>query len=239
MLAPITGASPRPIAQVASPYSPSPVARAAGAPEPADRASVSVLSAASGADASASASAPSGAVKLRSLAMVAMMALGGIASAVGGNVAMAAEPGHSVAVTQSVSQSEEALARRARLSPAAVEALRGDADLRGRALQLPTSSADAYGRMNENQRNVISQLLSGKTRIVFVTIDNREAFINGKVAGQDAFPHMLDRIDEEVENGRLTRTEGDQMKSSMGLLKVLTPEQRDTVARLIQLDRGK
>lgn len=239
MLAPIRSAALRSITQVANPYTPPPELKAAAAPEPADRANISVLSAGSRADASAPASATSGAVKLRSLALVAMMALGGIASAVGGNVAVAAEPGHPVAVTQSVSQSEEALARRARLSPDTVEALRGDTDLRGRALQLPASSADAYGRLNDNQRSVISQLLSGKTRIVFVTIDNREAFINGKVAGQDAFPHMLDRIDAEVENGKLTRPEGDQMKSSIGLLKVLTPEQRETVARLIQLDRGR
>lgn len=239
MLSPIGTVPLRPTAMVASPFTPAPSAAPAGAREPSDRATLSASSLAPSADAATAASSPGRAQKLRSLALVAMMALGGIASAMGGNVAMAAEPGHTVGVTYEASKGEEALARRARLSPAAVEGLKSNADLRSRALELPASSADAYGRLNDNQRNVISRLLTGKTRILFVTIDNREAFVNGKVAGQDAFPHMLDKIDEEVENGALTPAEGEQMKASMGLLKGLTPEQRDTVARLVALDRGK
>jgi hypothetical protein len=176
-------------------------------------------------------------LKARNIALAAVLTLGGMLSTFSGSVALAAEPAASVS-SNVVTAADEALAQRAGLTDHAVAALKADPALRARARALPSDFADLYGRFNPRQKKVIFNLIEGKTHFLFVTIHNREAFINGSVAGTDAFPQMLDKIDDQVDAGHLTRTEGDEMKASMSKLKPLTPQQRETIARLIEVDQG-
>lgn len=174
---------------------------------------------------------------LRKLALTAMIALGGLSAVVGATPALAAEPVTTAVTRQASPSAEEHLAQKAGLSSQTVDALRQNPELHQKALALPGNCAELYGGLNGRQRDYIANMLRGKTQVLFLTVDNREAFVNGSVAGQDAFPHMAEKIDDAVSQGRLTRPEGDSLKTSIGVLKSLTPAQRDTVATLIHLDR--
>lgn len=216
-----------------SPFAPRQEREADG---PADAVSISTL------HRSPAASAPPARFRgLHKLGLTAVLALGGVGALMSGSVALAAEaaPQLTVAVAASGASSEEQLARRAGLSKSAVDVLSKDAVLRAKTLTLPQDFADLYGAFNATQKSVIGKLLSGTTRVFVAKVDNREAFVKGRALGQDAFPHMLGRIDDEVEKGSLTPGEGEQMKSSVGKLKSLTPEQRDTIATIIHLDQGR
>lgn len=101
---------------------------------------------------------------------------------------------------------------------------------------VPEEVGRDYATFSLGQRRVAYLELCGVTRVGFVQVDHRKAFIEGRVMGEDIFPHVKRRFDRHVRDGGLTREEGERLKALMDLLAVLTPGQREAIARVIELE---
>lgn len=144
----------------------------------------------------------------------------------------------SMDATPTISAEDAALGRRYHVPPEVMQRAARQPDLVRGLHELPTDVMQRYGDMNANQRQAMVRHLSGSTRIAFVTINHKDAFIKGTAMGVDAFPKMKEQLDDDVTDGRLKSSEAEQLKSTLDRVKELSQDQRSTIARFILLERA-
>jgi hypothetical protein len=101
---------------------------------------------------------------------------------------------------------------------------------------LPQDVVARFGSLNANQRRVLGQEIQGKTRFGLVVVQHREAFVKGKAMGMDAFPRMIDKLEEHVKKGSLSAREGAPLIEAVEEMRALTPAQRESIATILVLE---
>lgn len=144
-----------------------------------------------------------------------------------------AEESSRPAATAAVTSAELAEARRYGLSEKTAQQLAAHPEVADILRDLPTDIASAYRRMTPAQKRVNYQELTGTTRVGLISVNNRKAFIEGKVLGVDALPRAHDNIDKRVDAGDLTPKEGEELKANLTRLSRLTPRQRQAIADVV------
>lgn len=148
-------------------------------------------------------------------------------------------PAQAETVTSTVlTSSELAEAQRMGLSRETAARIKEKAGLEATLRSIPSDVAGRFKGYNPRQRAVMYKDITGKTWLGPVAVNNREAFVNGSVAGVDVFSRMDDSLDAHVKKGRLTAAEAKEMKDAIPGLKVLTAAQRNAIATVIEWECG-
>lgn len=100
--------------------------------------------------------------------------------------------------------------------------------------RLPSGARTLYKSLSYFEKLRYNKDLHGTTTVLFYTIDNRKAFVEGKVMGNDVFLHRLAESIEDFKSGKITREEYEKRKKALELLSRLTPEDRDTLVTLLE-----
>jgi hypothetical protein len=103
-------------------------------------------------------------------------------------------------------------------------------------LSLPTNAVEMYKEIPIKQKEELAKKLNEKTHVFLFTIDNKEAFISGKVMGRDAFQYLKDELDKQVKEGKLSLEEALQRQKVLDIMSTLTPEQRSALAALLEAE---
>lgn len=103
-------------------------------------------------------------------------------------------------------------------------------------LSMPKEAVELYKQFTPQEKAQLADQLSKQTHVFFFTVDNKKAFIDGKVMGRDAFQYMADAIDKQVDDGKISLEESMRAKSALNILKGLTPDQREGIVALVDAE---
>lgn len=109
-----------------------------------------------------------------------------------------------------------------------------DERIRSALLSMPKEAVALYKQTTPEEKKELAKHISEKTRVLFFTIDNRQAFITGQVMGRDTFQYLVGAIDKQINEGKITMDEGMRRKSALNILRNLSPDQREGFIRLIE-----
>jgi hypothetical protein len=124
------------------------------------------------------------------------------------------------------------------LTSRGTERVAQDAALQAKARLVPDQAAAMFRSYSPNQKRYLYQTFTQETRVGLVTVNNREAFVNGRAYGRDVFPYMSDNLHKAVDTGELSRDEMLQLDSDLSVMKQLTPTERDAIASLVVADQA-
>ncbi len=87
-----------------------------------------------------------------------------------------------------------------------------------------------FGSISQRQKDFLSDGFNGKTRILFVTVSHRDAFVKGEAVGKNIFPMIQDKIDQGMNDGKLTLSEANELRDQVQRAEDMTPRERQLVA---------
>lgn len=103
---------------------------------------------------------------------------------------------------------------------------------------LPSTAKSAYKQLTEQHKQLFFNKLQGSTNVLFVTVNNKDAFIKGSVAGFDTFDQMQKKLDESVASGKIDAKLQSSLTTCIQMFRQMTPTQREAVVQLLQVDLG-
>jgi hypothetical protein len=103
---------------------------------------------------------------------------------------------------------------------------------------LPGSAKSAYRELTPQHKQLFFDKLQGSTSVFFVTVNNRDAFVKGSVAGFDTFDQMQKKLDESISAGKIDPNLKPALTSCIEMFRQMSPAQRDAVVHLLEADLG-
>jgi hypothetical protein len=105
-------------------------------------------------------------------------------------------------------------------------------------LSMPESAVNLYKNMSLKDKELFAKKIHGKTQYMFWTIDNRKAFIQGTFMGQNIFPHLENKIEQEQRDGKIPKQEASELLKAVSVSQTLTPTQREAIVTLDETETG-
>ena len=100
---------------------------------------------------------------------------------------------------------------------------------------MPPDVAGHYEKLSPKAKEETFKGLSGST----FGNSHRDAFVKGTVMGMDTFKLTTDKLEEQVQAGKMTRKDFESEKANLQKLKGLSPAARDAYVEMILLQQGK
>jgi hypothetical protein len=124
-------------------------------------------------------------------------------------------------------------ARQYGISEATAQKIKDNPTIEATLKSLPKQVIERFKDYSSNQKKVMYKDITGKTSLGVMKVNNREAFVKGKVMGVDVFSQMGPKLDAHAAKGEITGKEATEMKAGIKDLKALSSVQRDSIATLI------
>lgn len=99
---------------------------------------------------------------------------------------------------------------------------------------LPDSLRRTYVDLDVPARRWLAGKVNGKTATLFGDVNNRKAFVRGKVA--NVFGALQDRLHAEIRAGRIPQSAKPRLDSLIAELRNLSPQQRAALADALQAE---
>ena len=93
-----------------------------------------------------------------------------------------------------------------------------------------------YRGLTTEQKRRIRDDLGKSTRIAFITISHRNAFVRGSVAGVNIFDKADRRAEDALRRGEITPDQSRQVHQATSMFRQMTPVQRQALAELMLAD---
>lgn len=128
------------------------------------------------------------------------------------------------------------LAEQFGLGPDTLHKISTNPALAARLESFPPEASDLYKNLTPAEKMKYYRDTHAITHVLFFTIDDKKALINGNVMGHDVFEGMQSRLDDDWVNGRVTDDEYVEQKNWIDALSKLTPGERAAFLTLLELD---
>jgi hypothetical protein len=102
--------------------------------------------------------------------------------------------------------------------------------------RIPPEARALIDSLNKTEKARLMEKMSGKSRVGFFKVDNREAFIKGTAFGFDVFAKLQSRLDEKAGAGEIDRTEYARQTQMLKIIGGLAPEHREILVKLVELE---
>lgn len=120
------------------------------------------------------------------------------------------------------------------LAPQTLSALEKNGKL-GVLRKLPKDISGRYSQLSPNMKTQFYTQLSGST----FGVSHRDAFVRGTAMGMDTFNLMGEKLTAAAQQGKITPKEAAAIQGDLAKLRNLSPTERDAVAEVIMLQRGR
>lgn len=101
---------------------------------------------------------------------------------------------------------------------------------------LPAPAQKAFQQIPTGAKGLMASKLQGHTQLMGIKINNRKAFVEGKVMGQDTFTLVSNRLSLLEQKGLLPHNQLGPSQNFLNVSRRLTPSQRETLLDLILKD---
>lgn len=101
----------------------------------------------------------------------------------------------------------------------------------------PSEFKELLGGFSDTQIRVLGGGINGKTKVSFVTVDNRNAFIKGKAYGRDVWPYVVktvDRVSARPETF-LEQADKQELYDAIVMMSKMTKSQRRGLAQAMDI----
>lgn len=122
------------------------------------------------------------------------------------------------------------------VSPVVWEVVQNNDSVKNVLLTLPLEAVNFYKNTAPEEKRALFNQLQEKTKVMWVTIDHKEAFINGNAYGQDTFDLFKSKIADEAKAGKISKDVVDKRLASVEVFRGMTSEQRKAVVALLEMD---
>jgi hypothetical protein len=102
--------------------------------------------------------------------------------------------------------------------------------------KLPADVHEAYKSLAPEHKKLIASKLSGSTKVLFMTINNREAFVKGSVAGMSVFDKMESGLEKNAARYNLDAAAVAGLSRVIDHFRRMTQDQRSAVASLLEAE---
>lgn len=122
------------------------------------------------------------------------------------------------------------------VSPIVWEAVQKNDFVKNTLLTFPLEAVDMYKTTNFDEKRLLFEQLQEKTKVMFVTVDHREAFIKGSAYGHNTFDFFKSKIEDEVKAGKLAKDAAGKRLATVEVFREMSQEQRKAFVDLLELD---
>ncbi len=91
---------------------------------------------------------------------------------------------------------------------------------------IPPAAVQAYENLTAEQKREIASQLDGTSGVLWFTVQNRQAFIDGKVGPVNVFNHLRDQLEDKRSSGTMTEDSFRRLSAALNAAEKLTSEQR-------------
>lgn len=105
-------------------------------------------------------------------------------------------------------------------------------------LTFPFEAVEMYKTTPFEEKRLLLKQLQEKTKVMWVTVDHKEAFITGSAYGKNTFDFLSSQIDEDVKSGKIPKELGEKRLEAVGVFRQMTSEQRKAFVSLLEMEVG-
>lgn len=91
---------------------------------------------------------------------------------------------------------------------------------------IPVAAVQAYENLTGDQKQEIASQLKGTSGVLWFTVQNRQAFIDGKVGPVNVFEHLRGKLEDRREAGTMTQDSFRRLSAALNAAEKLTAAQR-------------
>lgn len=92
---------------------------------------------------------------------------------------------------------------------------------------IPPAAVQAYENLTGEQKREIASQLDGTSGVLWFTVQNRQAFIDGKVGPVNVFNHLRDQLKDKRSSGTMTEDSFRRLSAALNAAEKLTAKQRE------------
>lgn len=101
---------------------------------------------------------------------------------------------------------------------------------------MPGDLREMYRTLDQKYKKEMVEKLQGTTGFLFIQVSNREAFVNGKAAGVDAFDRMQETLKEAVSDGKVATKDAGKLGGLIEGFRSMTSVQRAALVTVMEAD---
>lgn len=122
------------------------------------------------------------------------------------------------------------------VAPIVWEAIQKNDSVKNTLLTFPLEAVHMYKTTPFEEKRLLFEQLQEKTKVMFVTVDHREAFIKGSAYGHNTFDFFKSKIEDEVKAGKLAKDAAGKRLATVEVFREMSQEQRKAFVDLLELD---